>query len=483
MSSNQASPYNPTNAIKDLVKETLYNSVAQAIIKICLTPNLILKLFLALSVLFTTSLSFYLITQSIIIYLKFEVNSLSRTLFEIPSVFPKVTICNIHPFTSKASLDFIKEWNKGNEALFNLLFNDDYKITNMSYKQRNQLIKKISAYSLSKMNQITNETILKQFGHSIRDILLDCKFDNSPCSYEDFKWEFKKMKGNCFSFNSNVSNLKKSKLSGSVFGLQLDLYAGFYENLTVLNSNMGIKIKIENSSYLSEDFDSIEISPGVQVGLRVERHFKTSIPKPYSNCDVDNTSPREFESELYNLIWRSPYQYSRQLCFVQCLQKRIIQECNCSLPVAISLFHAEPCLLNNDCSLNLIKNWTLTQNGYCNNLCPLECNQSSLHVSFSSILTLNEDFSDLIKSNKILASDFVKKDINSETVRPSIIRLFVFYDSLIYSISDETPKFDLIALFSNLGGILSLFLGVSLFSFIEIIQVLIEICFISKKPE
>lgn len=52
----------------------------------------------------------------------------------------------------------------------------------------------------------------------------------------------------------------------------------------------------------------------------IEREFEYFLPKPYTNCQIENDSPSAslFNSELFNFISQSKYQYSQQFCFQQC---------------------------------------------------------------------------------------------------------------------------------------------------------------------
>jgi hypothetical protein len=58
--------------------------------------------------------------------------------------------------------------------------------------------------------------------------------------------------------------------------------------------------------------------------------------------------------------------------------------------------------------------------------------------------------------------------------------LNMFYDSLSYILTTESPQWDAVSLLGSIGGNLGLFLGVSLFSLCELIQVAVEIYFILK---
>ena len=62
--------------MKHLLKEDLTNFLAQAIAKIVLTPHLILKIFLILCVLASTSFASYLVIKSIMDYFTYGVKAM-----------------------------------------------------------------------------------------------------------------------------------------------------------------------------------------------------------------------------------------------------------------------------------------------------------------------------------------------------------------------------------------------------------------------
>ena len=103
---------------------------------------------------------------------------------------------------------------------------------------------------------------------------------------------------------------------------------------------IGAVIRIGNSSYKIYDSnsDGILLSPGLKTNMVVEREFKSILPKPYSNCEIDSNDSTQSNLEFYNLIDQSGYEYTRQLCFIQCYQNFIIKKYNCSHPSLLSLF-------------------------------------------------------------------------------------------------------------------------------------------------
>ena len=72
-----------------------------------------------------------------------------------------------------------------------------------------------------------------------------------------------------------------------------------------------------------------------------------------------------------------------------------------------------------------------------------------------------ESYVDYIKGNGNLAMvcSQPSSDITVETAKKSVVRLFVYYDSLSCTQIDESPQKDFVALVVNIGN-LGLFLGV-----------------------
>ena len=270
-------------SIENLIKENLYNSTAQAIVKLYVTRYAVLRVFLLIIVTCSTTMAAYMVINSILIYCQYKVVTKSRTIHEMPTLFPKVTFCNLNKYTTEYGFQ-----------------TDDYGLTQ---EQR------------------------KSLGHSLNDILIDCSFNYEDCNASDFFWSFDEKYGNCYSFNAGFDSngskvsLKQSAFVGSTYGLRLKLYVNFYEKLLSLNSRrngMGAVLRIENSSYwIDHGIDGVFVSAGFQTNVVVRREFKYNLPKPYSECEIEASSfeSGSFNSNLYERISKSKYIYSRQCIY------------------------------------------------------------------------------------------------------------------------------------------------------------------------
>jgi hypothetical protein len=196
--------------------------------------------------------------------------------------------------------------------------------------------------------------------------------------------------------------------------------------------------------------------------------------KPYSNCDIDNQSPGIFDSDLYRLIDESPYEYTKKFCLEQCIQTLLIQKCSCSDYKRASVFKNDTCLNNEQktCVI-LIPYFEGFSTFIMNNCsCPLECNSTQYKYFQSSNKIIGDKYVNLIKEKKDLLSDYVTKPLNYETARDSVVSVNVYYESLAYTLLTESAKMNIISLLADIGGNMSLFLGISLFSFIEFFELL-----------
>ena len=494
--------------VKDLLKH-LRNETLKMLIRIVNSPNKLTKIYLLILFITATTFSSYLVINSILSYLEYPVLSTTRTLYERPSVFPKITICNVNQFTTKESIDFLKQVNKEYNSSIDI-FNAEH-LKNLTFAQKQDLFGNIILNANYKMNS-NNLTVAdkKKFAHGMKDMLIGCKFNYKKCTKSDFYWIFDPNFGNCYVFNSGQDGngtgtipLKISAIGGYWFGLQIQLYVNFHENLTLYNAfaaglgfnvmvvgGLGALVKIENNSYLTDEtnYHGVQVSPGFQTNIVLSRAFRLKLPKPYSDCDIDNDSSKSFNNnEFFKLFAETNYQYSQSACLDICYQKLSINICNCTDPTSLSLYDTANCQGQEQysCNWEVYNNFTNpngTEYSYCINLCPLECNQTEYKTtSISTVNLIGEYYVDFIKQNKNLSADFVTKTLDSKTAANSVVSINIYYDSLSYDLTTESPAISAIDLFAEIGGQLSLLLGLSLFTFCEIIEIFIEVFYIKKK--
>ena len=192
------------------------------------------------------------------------------------------------------------------------------------------------------------------------------------------------------------------------------------------------------------------------------------------------------DSYLYKFILNTNKTYRQKDCFDLCLQERIINKCQCYDLNYGKLFDVEPCLsyVQFECSDKESELFLSSQvDDKCLSLCPLECEsvEYNFFASFGNFPT--ENFCSLIIKyyknlfNYQLGINLSDSELKNYLIRKSLA-IDVFYSEIGYTKISESPKTSIIDLLSNVGGTLGLFVGISMLSLIEIVEILFELVII-----
>lgn len=115
----------------------------------------------------------------------------------------------------------------------------------------------------------------------------------------------------------------------------------------------------------------------------------------------------------------------------------------------------------------------------CGDLCPLECDSVifSQYTSFSDYPS--EIYAKSLISNPKIQSFYSSNlsQLTYESLKRNILQINVYYGDLGYERYEEISKMSWIDLISSIGGTLGLFLGMSFLSFVEILDMVLQIAF------
>lgn len=106
--------------------------------------------------------------------------------------------------------------------------------------------------------------------------------------------------------------------------------------------------------------------------------------------------------------------------------------------------------------------------------CPLECNVNELDTTLSTESFPSFAYGQiLLKKNANFRGSNRTYDLND--VRSSVARINFFFTKLGYETLEEKETMTAVNLLANTGGLLGLFLGMSLMTVIEGVELLVEI--------
>lgn len=477
---------------KEAFIEVFSASSIHGIPNIIRTKRLKIKIIWALFFLSSFSLCSYLVIQSIFDYLQFEVITKIRKIKDFPNKFPQIIICNSNIFATNYSADYLNSifndsiYDLQNSALLNKKFGLDLNSLNLKIDFMKYLAQ---SYAFS-YNLTTDEK--RKLGHKIENFILSCKFAGDPCNLENFEWHYQFYNGNCYSFNSgrniqgNKIDLRFSNKAGLYDGLQLEIFSGLPEYLGTFGINSGLIIYVQDqkNSFIPFKPYGLSISTGTETNVQLNKVVTKQLKTPYSDCELEVLNTDSSNSFLYQEFLKQGIPYTQFDCIELCYQYFTIKNCDCydgSIP-KLELFNVTQCLTLEQCIClyDEYAKFLRFNRDQCNDLCPLECESLRFDFVTTSFSYPIKSYSEILLKNPTIQSMLHASSfkLNHEELKKNILKLNIYYDSLDYVAITESPSLNLVTLLSNIGGTLGLFLGISVLSFIEILEVFLEVAFV-----
>jgi len=212
----------PSRTFLSVLKENLTCEMYQATLNLFSSSyHFIIKLHLFTFLLVSYALASYTTISLVLSYFDYGVTAKTTVVYETPVEFPKITLCNMNPFTTEYSLNVLTQVNKilyPNVDLLNGQL-DDKVGTNITQDFYENLMRATMGFVAN-----FSDADKKRLSHSLDDIMLTCLYNQRVCSPStDFTWSFDPFYGNCYSFNADVNQLKKASMGSSAFGLILTM--------------------------------------------------------------------------------------------------------------------------------------------------------------------------------------------------------------------------------------------------------------------
>jgi hypothetical protein len=448
MSKSQSKKLN----ILNLILNTFENSSIHAIPNIVRNESYLIKLMWIIFLFGSTGYCSFLVYQSVMNYMNFDVVSLNRMNPKISVQFPIVTICNMNEFATSYSKELMESIM--NESLYeNKDLKKSHKINLMSKKYRATL----NSINLNKETQ-------SKLGFNLNQTLLSCLYNYADCSInEDIEQLYDIFYGNCLRFNSK--QLIKQSIPGPSNALQLELFSDLAnEKNSIYSMYNGFKIFISDDKNSNNFYsEGIKIPLGFSTDIILNRYIIKKMPNPYSEC-INLQNINSYDSEYFKLTFKFYNQsYKQTNCKDICFQIALIKKCQCvdftSGPSPDPSL--EQCLneTNQACMYDLWQEFLeMDRLSKCN--CPSECNLSYFIYTTSITNYPSEPYVNYILTYPNIKSKFPDNvNLTYEYLKNRLAAVNVFFNDLSETEITEEAKMVLPDLISNIGGILGLFLG------------------------
>ena len=167
----------------EVIRDCVTESTAHGITYVFKREQIGIKLAWLICTLASTGVCGWLVSKSISDYYSYETVTKSETIYEMPAIFPTISICSQNMFTTQAGYDFVANMVWEN----NLLSNEEW--LSMTLFEDNDFYKYGLGVRLLNSDKYSDD-FRKSMGYSINEMLLLCYFNNYQCSSNDFYWYF-----------------------------------------------------------------------------------------------------------------------------------------------------------------------------------------------------------------------------------------------------------------------------------------------------
>ena len=359
--------------------------------------------------------------------------------------FPAVTVCNINP--ARKSITDQLNITDYLECIFQAYTYTRSKLSNTA--DHIESCKKNHAYN----TKILNHTIFEVFKNASQDpsrFIVDCGWCGSDmqsgCSYKNFTG-VPTNAGYCYTFNGGENPLNASG-PGQRFGFDITLNIEQEEYLSGTQT-LGVFVTIHHQSEPPQPLQSgLAVPPGSHAFIGLNYESRQFLPRwDHGTCQTEwnkNTEKKEFNWTTYNVL----------TCVQNNLFTRVAKSCRCIDPIApapIDTYSDYSSCTMDDFPCVLQESMNTTSSGEDDNKCNVSCSNVLFpsHLSFGSFPT----------------KAFEAKLSHTSHIRRNFLRVSIYYEHLFQNMLKQELAYNWLELISDIGGQLSLFLGLSVISF------------------
>ena len=418
-------------------KKFIESTTANGVVRIFEGKSIIRRVFWLIIILTATGGCLYNISDRI----QFLISRPTLTTVSITRsttlTFPAVTVCNLNSFRlgelQERNLTYFIE-----SAIALAMTEDDSQSCEDVYPSDN-------------LNSITFEELTMQARHSLEELILDCSFAGEPCGdiTKLFKPVFTNL-GICYTFNSDLVNPPlQSKGTGQRQGLRLMVNVDQEDYATPFDAGVKVAIHTQSEPPLPDD-QGIGVPTGMNAFISINE--RKIVDETGRDC--------KFPEDLSNLnfLQGEHSTYSVSACLVDCIHTKVADNCECI--VARSFYSIDTprysqlpnCTLEKLCC---IEDEFLSPNA-CD--CPTACSS----ISYKVTVSYSHFPADYISNN--LASSY---NVSASIFPTNLLQLSIYFETLNIDAETTSSAYSFIALLSDIGGQLGLFLGLSIISIME----------------
>ncbi|CAG0894001.1 unnamed protein product, partial [Darwinula stevensoni] len=270
-------------------------------------------------------------------------------------------------------------------------------------------------------------------------------------------------------------------------GLELELYLNASQwPSNVLSSQGGVRVVIHRSDSLPSPGESgfdARTGTATNVALRQIPHITRKHPQglfhALEQMEVSRL-PYPYENDCYDSWAKTGYFPGDPKLIAYDSLATMVNMCNCTCPWLQDYFTFSNGTLNGTRACN-IENYDSTDNQCINDVyyeltsgnitcpCNAECQQTEYQRTISSSEWPTASYLSSAMDSMDLGT---RLQTNDDTMKMEVVKVIIYFSSIAQETITESPSVTGTSLLSNLGGALSLYLGISVVMILEVIEIL-----------
>jgi len=427
-------------------REYVQNTTAHGVVRIFnKNYNILRRLFWLVVFLTSAALCMNNCIERIRLLASRPTSTSTTTIRKMPLEFPAVTICNLNYFTD-SGLEQAGILDVGPEAL---------NLDPLDPGDVDQCKASLSSHPVA--SKIFLEDLNGNATQPLSKFVLNCTYLGRSCDLEhDFQSSSFGI-GTCYTFNGVGRNESLTTYgTGSRQGLFMVLNINQLEYTGSELLDAGVRISVEPTFEPSQVLDQgISVPTGrfAFIGTRQEQYINRAGRDCISGKRTDRLN---FLHNLYN--------YSESACLLDCLFTAIADRCSCftktgTLPSSNPRYaNIRNCTFADVCCVQVVRSSAL------NCTCPPSCTTTLYDQSVSYSSFPAEYISEIFLNS------------TTETLDRDLVGLSVYFRTPNVHTEITSVSYTPVALLSDIGGQLGLFLGISVISVLELGTWLLDEC-------
>ncbi|CAH1776722.1 unnamed protein product [Owenia fusiformis] len=459
------------------------------------------------------------VSTIIVRYVKYETIDRVEAKVDEDIIFPSVTVCPLYGFSSEKRGEAFSDPNSDFKSLKNFimsLYGNADELAQVTNETREFILTNTVSEIKSNRGSYDNMGVsgVSTLGHEFRDFIPLCFYQEKECEVADFQMIVHHEYKNCYTFNGGDINISKPIISstGAQKGLSLTLYLenseyAFvgYDSNRMMTAASGARVIIHEKGTLPDpDNEGFDVEPGHLISVALSANKRQLLKQPWGECAEHNT------------LHSTDFKYTRNTCKIKCMEKVIQRQCGCRydfLPVDINAttesdiqpcgkFNKEEWLKTSGANSTILKEdlervkcskeehqWTILSKDIPNCECEYNCTYVDYQMETSQSVwptrgseldfycqlnylnisgSLLERFQNSIGVHCTNYGEYVNVSKNhGDELRANVLRVNVYFKTLEMKYTIQEEGFSLVSMISEIGGVLGIFIGVSIITILE----------------